>query len=167
MFFKKKFDPSPRGVPLDDLQRLLSTTTLKISRDAESLIAEHETAVTKLEVIPPPRDEVSKDPIQAVVQITTELPRNLPRSLLTPEFLMTLNQAAALGALTVERDRCFVGSRLTVFEQERAWNLYLPFLLFTVVSGSDSHLGAIQTMFGNREAKRGESAWTVEDFSYV
>ena len=56
MFFKKKFDPSPRGVPLDYLQRVLSTTTLKISRDAESLIAEHETAVTNLKVIPPMKE---------------------------------------------------------------------------------------------------------------
>lgn len=168
MFFKKKFDPSPRGVPLDDLQRMLSETTLKISRDAESLIAEHETAVTTLKVIPPARDEVSKDPIQAVVQITTDLPGKFPRlPFLTPESLVFLNRAAALGALTVESDRCFVGSRLTVFETEQAWNLHIPFLLFTVISGSDAHLGAISRMFGNKEANGGESVWTVEDFSYV
>src|SRR5271166_1688934 len=39
----------------------------------------------------------------------------------------------------------FIGSRLTVFEREQAWNLYLPFLFFTIVSGSDSHLEALQT----------------------
>lgn len=165
--FLKKFDPNPRGVPLDELQRVLSTTTLKISRGAESLIAEHETAVTTVKVIPPAPDEISKDPIQAVVQITTDLPRNFRKPFLTPESLMALNTAAVLGALTVEGDGCFIGSRLTVFERERAWNLYLPFLIFTVLAGSDSHLGAIQAMVGNKEASRGESAWTAEDFSYV
>jgi hypothetical protein len=162
----KKFDPNPRGVPLDHLEKLLSSTTLKISRDAESLIAEHETTVTMVKVIPPARDEVSKDRIRAVVQITTDLPGDFLR-FLTPESLKILNQAAALGALTVEGDRCFVGSRLTVFEQERAWNLQLPFLIFTVVAGSDSHLGALQAMLGKREARRGESTWTVKDFRYV
>lgn len=166
MFFKKKFDPTPRGVPLDQLEKALSATTLKISRNPESLIAEHETSVTKLEVIPPARDEISKNPIQAVVQITTALPANFSGFLIS-ESLMTLNQAAALGAITVKGDRCFVGSRLTVFEQERAWNLQLPFLIFTVVAGSDSHLGAIQAILGKREARRGESAWTVDDFGYV
>jgi hypothetical protein len=94
MFLKKKPDPNPRGVPLDDLQRLLSTTTLKISRDAESLIAEHATAVTKLKVIPPAPEEESEDPIQAVVQITTDWPGRFPRlPLLTPESLVFLNRA--------------------------------------------------------------------------
>jgi hypothetical protein len=166
MPLKKRFDSSPIEVLLDLLEKVLSATTLKISRNAESLIAEHETSVTKLKVIPSARDEISKDPIQAVVQITTELPENVS-GFLTPESLMTLNRAAVLGAITAEGDRYFIGSRLTVFEQERAWNLCLPFLIFTAVAGSDSHLGAIQAILGKREARRGESAWTTEDFDYV
>jgi hypothetical protein len=167
MFFKNKFHPRPLGVPLDELERVISTTTLKISRDADSLTAKHETAVTKLKVIPPAPDEISKDPIRAVVQITTDLPENFPRPLSTPGSLMGLNKAAVLGALTVNGNRCYIGSQLTVFEQENAWNVYLPFLIFTVMAGSDSHLGAISRMFGATEANRGESAWTAEDFSYV
>jgi hypothetical protein len=61
MFFKNKFHTRPLGVPLDELERVLSTTTLKISRDADSLIAKHETAVTKLKVIPPARGEWGED----------------------------------------------------------------------------------------------------------
>jgi hypothetical protein len=80
---------------------------------------------------------------------------------------MGLNKAAVLGALTLDGDGCFIGSRLTVFEQERAWNVYLPFLIFTIISGSDSHFGAISRMFGGGEAAKGKSAWTVEDFSYA
>jgi hypothetical protein len=101
------------------------------------------------------------------VQITTDLPENFPRPLSTPEFLIGLNKAAVLGALTVNGNRCSIGSRLTVLEQEDAWNVYIPFLIFTVIAGSDSHLGAISRMFGATEANRGESAWTAEDFSYV
>jgi hypothetical protein len=167
MFFKKKFDPNPRGVPLEYLESCLRRTTLKISRDADSLIAEHYPAVvTKLKVIAPTRDEPSKDPLQAVVQITTDFPRNL-KSFLTPESLMTLNQAAVFGALTLDNGRCFIGSRLSVFEQEQAWNLYIPFLLGAVISGKEHHADAILSMLGKREAKAGDSAWTVDDFNYV
>jgi hypothetical protein len=165
MFLRKKPDQNPRGVPLDDLQKLLSTTTLKISRDAESLIAEHATAITKLKVIPPAGDEASEHPLQAVVQITTELPDNLI-SHFTP-LLPILNKMAVLGAMTVENGRCFIGSRLTVFKEEKAWELYIPFLLFTVVSGSESHLGAIRRTVGGEEARKGKSLWTVEDFDYA
>jgi hypothetical protein len=91
------------------------------------------------------QQEVSKDPIQAVVQIRTELPRNVDDELTTPQFLMILNKMAVLGAITLDNDQRFIGSRLTVFEREQAWNLYLPFLFFTIVSGSDSHLEALQT----------------------
>jgi ABC-type transporter Mla subunit MlaD len=140
-----------------------TATTLKISRDADSLIAEHQAAVVrKLEVLAPARDELSKDPLQAVGQITTGLPRNL-RSFLTPESLMTLNQAAVFGALTLDNGRCFIGSRLSVVEQEQAWNLYIPFLLCAVISGKEYHADAILSMLGKREAKAGDSAWTVDD----
>ena len=153
------------GVAHDD-DLASGTTTLKVSRDAEALIAEHETAVTTVKVLPPVRDEISKDPIQAVVQITT-VPENFPGSLATPESLMMFNQMAVLGALTIDAGQCFVGSRLTVFEREDAWTLYLPFLLFTTIAGSDAHLGALQAVFGNKERNRGESVWTEEDFSFV
>jgi len=168
MFSKKKFDPSPRGVPLGYLETRLSKTTLKISRDADSLIAEHQAAVvTKLKVVAPARDELSKDPLQAVVQITTDLPRDLTKAFLNPQSLMTLNQAAVFGALTLDNGRCFIGSRLTVFEQEQAWNLYIPFLLCAVISGREYHVNAILSMLGSREARTGDSAWAAEDFNYV
>jgi hypothetical protein len=53
--------------------------------------------------------------------------------------LPALNRSAALGALTIEKDRYFIG------EQEEAWEVYLPFLLFTVIADSDPHMGALQT----------------------
>jgi hypothetical protein len=152
MFSKKKFDPSPRGVPLEHLESCLSRTTLKISRDADSLIIEHHAAVvTKLKVIAPARDEPSNDPLQAVVQITTDFPRNL-KSFLTPESLTTLNQAAVFGALTLDNGRCFIGTRLSVVEQEQAWNLYMPFLLGAVISGKEYHADAILSTLGKKRS---------------
>jgi hypothetical protein len=167
MLFKNKFHPRPLGVPLDELERMLSTTSLKISRDADSLTAKHETVITKLKVVPPERGVVGEDALQAVVQITTDLSGNLPKSLLAPEALILLNQMAVLGAITLENGRCFIGSRLSVFEQYPAWNLYIPFLLFTVISGSESQLGAIHRALGNREDELGGSAWTADDFGDV
>jgi hypothetical protein len=49
----KELDPRPRGVPLDRLYELLSSTTLKLSRQEESLIGEHEATVSTLKVIEP------------------------------------------------------------------------------------------------------------------
>jgi hypothetical protein len=163
MLCKRKFDPAPRGVPLEAIQRMLSTTTLKVSRDGDSLVAEHDTTITRLTVIPPAPDNIGDDPISAVVQIITDLPKNIP-SFLTRERISILNQMAVLGALIVDNDRCFIGSRLTTFENESAWNLYVPFLLFATIAGSDSHLEAVQTVLGMKEPATGKSAWTADDF---
>ena len=164
---KKNFDPSPRGVPLDLLQKLLSATDLKVSRGTESLTVKHKGSVTKLQVFAPNGDKTSKDAIQSVIQVTTDLPENLPSSFFTPQSLKILNQAALLGAITLENGRCFIGSRLTVLEQKQNWDLYIPFLLFTLISGSECHLGAILITMGTGTANMGESDWTEHDFQFV
>jgi hypothetical protein len=85
------------------------------------------------------QERSERHPIKGVVQITTDLPSNCPAALFTPEVLPALNRSAALGALTIEKDRYFIG------EQEEAWEVYLPFLLFTVIADGDPHMGALQT----------------------
>ena len=41
MFFKKP-SPTPRGVPLGDLEEALKQTTLKSSRNGDTLVVKHE-----------------------------------------------------------------------------------------------------------------------------
>jgi hypothetical protein len=66
---------------------MLSTTTLKVSRDGDSLVAKHDTTTTRLSVVPPAPADIGDDPISAVVEITTSLPKNIPGSILTPNAL--------------------------------------------------------------------------------
>ncbi|MBT6363736.1 MAG: hypothetical protein HOJ67_16155 [Rhodospirillaceae bacterium] len=74
---------------------------------------------------------------------------------------------AALGAVVSEGDEFFIGSRLTMYEQEEAWNIQFPLLLFTLVGGVDSILGATRRILSNEEPKEGLSVWTEDDLSLV
>jgi hypothetical protein len=49
--FSRKPAPTPRGVPLGDLEEALKLTTLKPSREGDMLVVEHESAVTRVEVL--------------------------------------------------------------------------------------------------------------------
>jgi hypothetical protein len=62
---------------------------------------------------------------------------------------------ATLGALTSEKGRCFVGSRLTIYEQENAWKVHLGLLLFSVIGVADSFLGSLRMVFNGEKALRG------------
>jgi hypothetical protein len=49
---------------------------------------------------------------------------------------------ATLGAVTEDKGQFYVGSRLTVYEGENAWNVQLGLMLFSVIAGPDTVLGA-------------------------
>ena len=42
MFWKKKSDPNPLGVPLGDLVLMLSTGTIRASIEGNALLAKHD-----------------------------------------------------------------------------------------------------------------------------
>lgn len=66
MFFKK-LSPSPRGVPLGGLEDALKQTTLRPSRDGDTLIVKHERLVTRVEVSAPETAETVDGKISAIV----------------------------------------------------------------------------------------------------
>ena len=68
-----------------------------------------------------------------------------------------INSMATLGAVTEDGGDYFIGSRLTVYEQEDAWNIQFPLLLFTIIGGVDSLLGATRQMFTKEPPAGGES----------
>ena len=168
ILLKKKPDSRPLGVPLDDLEKAINHTNLKASRDGNSLIVRNANLITRVDVVPPSKRECGDATINAVVQIKTELPKEIAASFLNnPQLAGTINAMATLGALTIERDRCFVGSRLTIYEQENAWNVHFGLLLFAVIGVADSFLGSLRTVFSGEEPSRGVSAWTEQDLSLV
>jgi hypothetical protein len=167
-FLKKKTDPRSSGVPLDDLKNAINQTNLKASRDGNSLIVRNANLITRVDVVLPVDRECDDATINAVVQVKTELPKELSASLLSSRQIAgTINKMATLGALTIERDRCFIGSRLTIYEQENAWNLHFGLLLFTIIGAADSFLGALRRTFTKQKRSKGISAWTEEDINSV
>ena len=166
MFFKKP-NPTPRGVPLKDLEDALAPTTLKASRNGDVLIVKHEKLTTHVEVIAPANPESENGPISAVVTIKTPLPQEFSTFLSKPALVSHINTMASLGAVTEKDGQLFIGSRLTVYEGEDAWRIQFPLVLFTIIGGVDSILGATRRMFGGEPSQGGESDWVEDDFEFV
>ena len=57
MFWSKKSNPAPLGVPLGDLMAMLAPTTIKASLKGDALIAQHEHYTMRIEVVPPATSE--------------------------------------------------------------------------------------------------------------
>ena len=166
MLFKKT-NPSPRGFLLKDLEDALATTTLKVTKNGDTLIVQHEQLTTRVEVIPPANPESENGPISAVITIKTPLSEQVTDILNQPGSISNFNSMASLGAVTEENGQCFIGSRLTVYEGEDAWNIQFPLILFSIIGGVDSILGAIGRMFTNEPPQRGATEWTEVDFEFV
>lgn len=159
-------DNRPFGVPLDELLSLLSESTLKATRVGDGLLVQHEKFATDIRVLPPPK--ANSNAIRAVVEIRSDLPQTLLPIFERSGEGAAFNSMATLGAITHENGRYFVGSRLTIFEQEDAWNIHLPLLLFTIIGAADTLLGAMHRVFsGNGEARPTRSSWTESNFKQV
>ena len=170
MFWNKKSDPNPLGVPLGDLMLMLQPTSIKASIEGNALIARHEHYKIRIEVVPPENRESENGPIRAVVRMITELPKPLLELFKgkDAETTATFNSFAALGALTSDRGNIYIGSRLTIYEQEDAWkSLHLPLLMMATICGSEAILGGIRRTFTNEGQRGGESQWTESDFASV
>jgi hypothetical protein len=164
MLFKNP-SPSPRGVPLGDLEAALKATTLKASRDGDTLVVKNERLTTRVEVLAPETAETEDGKISAIVTIKTELPAELTAFVTKPGLVSAINSMATMGAVTSENGRNFIGSRLTVYEGEDAWDIQFGLLLFSVIASADTLIGATRKMF-TQEAPRDAdpSEWTERDF---
>ena len=170
MFWNKKSDPNPLGVPLGDLLALLQPTSIEASLKGNALIARHEHYTIRIEVVPPATRDSEYGPIRAVVRMITELPKPLLALFhgKEAESVAAFNAFAALGALYTEQGTVSIGSRLTVYESESAWHtLHLPLLLFTTICGSEAILGGVRRSFRKEEERGGASDWTESDFEQV
>jgi hypothetical protein len=79
-----------------------------------------------------------------------------------------INHMATLGAVTEDKGRFYVGSRLTVYEGENAWNVQFGLVLYSIVVGVDTVLGAARKLFTKEPPRPAErSLWTDPDFELV
>lgn len=156
------------GVPIDQLLLMLKSTSIKAHLDGNALVARNEHYTTRIEVVPPENRETEDGPIQAVVRIVTELPSQLQAYLKEPAQTTAMNSFAALGALTSERGKIYVGSRLTIYEGDDAWHsLYLPLLAFTAICGTEAILGGMRRSLTGEVPQGGASVWTERDLDQV
>jgi len=166
--FSKKSNSEPLGVPLGDLLLMLQPTSIKASLKSGTLTARHEHYTTHIRVVEPEKRETEDRPIEAVVRVTTELPKQLLQFFMKPGATVAMNKFAALGALFSDRGSVYVGSRLTIYEAENAWpTLHLPLLLFTTICGVEAILGAVRRSMNNQDYSGGTSDWTESDFAQV
>ena len=170
MFWNKKPDPNPLGVPLGVLQTTRATTSIKTTLIENALIARHEHYTIRIEVVPPETRISENGAIRAVVRMVTELPKRILPMFegREPATTASFNAFAALGALYSEKGVIHVGSRLTIYEEEDAWRtLHLPLLLFTTICGTEAILGALRRTMTNEGNSGGDSKWTEHDFEQV
>jgi hypothetical protein len=170
MFWNKKVDSNPLGVALGDLLLMLQPTSIKASIEGNALIARHEHYKIRIEVVAPENRESENGPIRAVVRMITELPKPFLELFKGKEAETTasFNSFAALGALTSDRGKVFIGSRLTIYEAEDAWRtLQLPLLMFTTICGTEAILGGIRRTFTNEGSRDGDSQWSEGDMAQV
>jgi len=170
MFWNKKPNPAPLGVPLGDLMAMLAPTTIKASLKGDALIAQHEHYAMRIEVVPPATRESENGPIRAVVRMITELPAPLMSMFRGNEAAAAaaFNAFAALGALHQDGATVRIGSRLTIYEAEDAWRtLNLPLLAFTTICGSEAILGGIRRAMADELPRGGSSRWTERDLAQV
>ena len=122
----------------------------------------------RIEVVPPENRGSENGPFCAVVRVTSELPSQVIELFNEPEATVSMNVFAALGALTFDRGKVYIGSRLTIYEAEDAWRtLHLPLLLFTIICGTEAFLGAMRRTFNTEGQRGGVSQWTEGDFKQV
>ncbi len=168
MAARKGENAEPRGVPLNDLLQILGTTSIKVRRDGDAIVAEHEAYSTRVEVHAPENGESPECRVQAVVLVKTPVPPTMKNVLELEEVYELANRHAALGALTTDVGETYIGSRLTIHKTPNVWaELHLPLLFFTAIGATQAVLGALRRSINAEGDCGGESNWTEADMEMV
>ncbi len=170
MFWNNKSEPSPLGVELGDLMLMLQPTSIKVSLKGSTLVAHHQHYTIRIEVVSPEYRESENGAIRAVVRMITDLPKPILDMFKgkETEIATMLNAFAGLGAVYSEAGEVRIGSRLTIYEAEDAWQtLHLPLLMITTICGTEAILGAFRRTLTNEVQRSGPSKWTEGDMAQV
>lgn len=152
------------GVPVEEIHSILGATTLKSVLTPTGLEVSYEDLkATVLVQKPPVKDAPIKD-IQAIITTKTYLPPAMVELLSNPELRTVINSLATLGAVIEDEDGLFMGSRLTVYEDETAWSIYEPLILYSLIVTNEIFAHTMMFFLGDSEPKSESSAWTEDDF---
>ncbi len=160
----KKLNINPLGVPLGKIQEILKSTTLqsKLVLNGLEVTTEKLKAVVQVEE-PPVKDAPIKN-LKAIITIKTYLPEQFLKFMSNPEFRIMANNMATFAALTEDDAGIFLGSRLTIYEDETGWNIYFPLLLYSLIVTNDIFNNSLRVLLGQQSPIKKASEWTDEDF---
>lgn len=167
MFWNKKVDPNPMGIPLSELETLLIASGVRVQRKNNALLVDNGRFVTRLDIVAPEVKESEDVNIAAVLRVSTEIPKALAPIFSENEAQSSavFNAMASLSAIYQDNSTLRIGSRLTIYENDAAWtDLYLPLLLVTTLGGTDAILVAMHRIFTNQLHNNSKSDWDDGDF---
>lgn len=167
MSWNKKPEPKPFGIPLDEVELLLGGTNLKPTRDGDSLVVQHEKFTTRITVLPPPPQEAEEHKIRAVVQIKTTMPPEGASVFGSIGGCAMANSFATLGSLIVDGRENYIGSRLTIYQQDNAWPLHLNLIVSATIASAETIVGAVRREFGQEPHRGGICRWAAADFENI
>jgi hypothetical protein len=107
---------------MEDLTKALSLTGMETSRTGGSLTVRRPKMVTHVDVVSPDARRTAHALFEGVVQIKTEVPPDLAPCFSDGRLVAKANALATLGALTHDKGRWFIGSRMTIFREENVWD---------------------------------------------
>jgi hypothetical protein len=108
-----------------------------------TLIGRQDGITTRISVARPEDCKTEDGSIQAVITIRSELPHELFSIVGKPKFINVMNRMTTIGALVIEEDHLEIGSRITLYEEENAWELQALLVITAALSSAQSMLGAI------------------------
>jgi hypothetical protein len=153
---------------LNQLAAFLSGTTLKASRERNALVVRYEHYSTHVELTTPDERNSPMGPIEAVVQIRTDLPDEMAHMIAhNPKRGQLMNRMASCGALTFDGQQIFVGSRLTILQSDNAWNIQAPMVVCAIIGAAEAILGGTRRALSGQTGGAGTSAWGTTDFEQV
>lgn len=159
---------SSSGELLDDLAAVLTGPAMDVSRMNGSLVAKHRGVVSHLDIVDCEESDSPMGPVKCVVQLRSDLPDGIVRFIFdNPKVFRLMNRIAGLGALTIDGDLVFVGSRLTILESADAGAIHLPLLAMAVLTSAEAIISGTGELLAGRFSGGAVGAWTEDDFSQV
>ena len=153
---------------LDAVAEALADPDFVINRGPGSLLVKHGDISTRVEMAPCDETDSPIGPVKCVLQIRSDLAQEMTQFILTkPKATTLMNRMATLGALTFEGDHVFIGSRITIFESDDAWNIQVPLIVMSVIAAARSMLGATGGVLTGCTTDEDPSAWVENDFDQV